>query len=260
MEPTAETNKPTYPIGSVDSALRLLAMIGEQQRVRIAEASKELNVARSTAHRLMQMLQYHGLARQDPETKAYTAGPVLISMGLNIVRNLDVRAIARPEIEALVEEVGETVHFLAFQPDGDLLVLDSVESPRTLRIGGRTGMVLPAFASASGRALLAAMPPERVRELYPNARLPKLNPGTITKRSDLLAELDEVRERGYAVQRDETEPDISAVGAAVPSRHGEPTYAVTIAMPTSRVSDADVQALGRAATRCAERIAVALSL
>ena len=69
------SDKPIYPIGSVDSAMRLLLMIGERDRVRIAEAAKELGVARSTAHRLMQMLLYHGFVRQDPESKAYVAGP-----------------------------------------------------------------------------------------------------------------------------------------------------------------------------------------
>src|SRR5580692_7111858 len=87
-------DKPTYPIGSVDSVLRLLTMIGEREQVRIAGAAAELGVARSTAHRMMQMLAYHGFVHQDPESKAYVAGPRLIGLGLQIVRKLDVRDIA----------------------------------------------------------------------------------------------------------------------------------------------------------------------
>lgn len=252
------SDKPSYPIGSVDSALRLLLMIGEQRRVRIAEASKELNVARSTAHRLMQMLQYHGFVRQDPESKAYTAGPVLISMGLQIVSNLDVRAIARPFVEALVAEVEETVHLLALQPPAEVLCLDSVESPRAVRVGERTGMVLPAFASAAGRAILAQLPIERVHEMFPNPRLPKLHPNTISTRAELDRELEVTRERGYAVQRSETESDVSAVAAHIPDRQGRPSFAITIAVPSSRLTDEQVPDLGKAVIRAAEQAAAAL--
>jgi DNA-binding IclR family transcriptional regulator len=256
--PAAIGDKPSYPIGSVDSALRLLLMIGEKQRVRIADASKELGVARSTAHRLMQMLQYHGLVRQDPESKAYTAGPVLISLGLQIVGNLDVRSIARPFVEALVEEAQETVHLLALQQNGEMLCLDSVESPRAVRVGERTGMVMPAFASASGRAILAMLPPERVQELYPGARLPRLHANTVSTRAKLFEELEETRARGFAVQRSETETDVSAVAAPVPDRRGQPSFALTIAVPSSRLEDADIPRLGAAVIRAAEQVGAAL--
>jgi IclR family transcriptional regulator, acetate operon repressor len=251
-------SKPNYPIGSVDSALRLLALLAEHPSVRIAEASKRLDVARSTAHRLMQMLQYHGLAQQDPESKSYTAGPVLISLGLQAVRNLDERLTARPYIERLMEEVNETVLFLALQDGGQLLVLDSVEPSRALRVGNRTAMVLPAYASAAGRAILATLPAERIRKLYPSARLPRLHPGTIATRKELMDELELTRERGFAVQRTEIEPDVSAVAAHVPTSRGVAQHAVAITVPASRFTDDDVPRLGVAVMACSAAIAAAL--
>lgn len=255
----AVNDRPTYPIGSVDSALRLLLMVGERERVRIAEASKELGVARSTAHRLMQMLQYYDLVKQDVESKAYIPGPMLISMGLRVVRMLDVPGVARPHLEALAAEVEETVVLMARQKGADVICLDSVESPRALRIGSRTGMVVQAHASASGRALLATLPNEEVLELYPATRLPKHQPPSMALRSELLAELESVRAAGYAVQRDESEAGVSAVAAPVRSDEGSASFVVTIMVPTSRLSDDELPRIGEAVVRAASAVAAALS-
>ena len=73
--------KPAYPISSVDSALRLLLLVGEQGMLRVADASRALGVGRSTAHRLLSMLQYHGFVQQDPVSRAYLAGPSLFGIG-----------------------------------------------------------------------------------------------------------------------------------------------------------------------------------
>jgi DNA-binding IclR family transcriptional regulator len=243
----------------VDSALRLLLMVGDRDRVRIAEASKELGVARSTAHRLMQMLQYYDMVKQDPESKAYTPGPMLIRLGLRVVRMLDVPAVARPHMETLAGEVQETVVLMARQEGTELLCLDSVESTRALRIGSRTGMAVQAHASASGRALLATLPMDELLALYPSARLPRPQPRSITMRKELLEKLDVVRAAGYAVARDESEPGISAVAAPVRSGEGSASFVLTIMVPTSRLTDDQVPAMGDAVMRQAGEVAAALS-
>lgn len=251
-------DRPSYPIGSVDSALKLLRMVSEHERVRISDASKELGVARSTAHRIMQMLYYHGFVKQDPESKAYTAGPVLIGMGLQVIRKLDVRAVARPHMEALVAELQETVMLLARQTDTEVVCLDSVESPRALRVGGRTGVVLTAHTSASGRALLSTIPDAEVRALYPHARLTNLRPTSIKTRAALLEELALTRERGFALQRDETEDDVSAVSAPIGGSEGRASFALTITIPTARMTDALAAQIGEAVMSEAREMATAL--
>jgi len=250
-------SKPSYPIDSVDNALRLLLLVAERKRLRLPEASREIDAARSTAHRMLQMLRYHGFVDQDPESKAYTPGPVLINLGLQVVRELDIRAVARPHLQTLVDELGETVQLFALQGT-DVLGIESIESPRMLRIGSRTGMVLPAHATASGRALLAELPTERIRELYPEPRLPALTPGTITSRSRLEEELAITHERGYAVNLGELEPEVGAVSAAIRERRGQAPFAVTVAAPASRLPEARIAEIGEAAKRCAAEIAAAL--
>ena len=146
---------PAYPIASVDSALRLLKLFRDTPRVRLSEASEHLGVALSTAHRLMAMLAYHGFVRQEAGSRAYVAGPALVEIGLAAVRELDIRRHARPVLESLAASLGETVH-LAVLEGGTVRYLDAVESPRTLRVASRTGSVLAANCTASGKALLAS--------------------------------------------------------------------------------------------------------
>ncbi len=254
----AENEKPMYPIGSVDSAMRLLLMVGERDRVRIADAANELGVARSTAHRLMQMLLYHRFVRQEPESRAYAAGPRLIGLGLQLVRKLDVRHTARPYMESLASETQETVHLFALQAEGSVLCLDSVESPRSLRVGSRTGVVLAASASASGRAILSTLATDDVKEMYPSGRLPKHEHSAIKLRTELLERLQRARELGYAIQRDESEAGVSAISAPIRVNNETASFALTVALPTSRLDDQIATAIGAAVITAAGEIADAL--
>ncbi|HZO37070.1 MAG TPA: IclR family transcriptional regulator [Solirubrobacteraceae bacterium] len=249
---------PAYPVGSVDTAIRLLLIVAEREEVGVSAAARELAVARSTAHRLMQMLQYHGLVQQRQETKTYVPGPTLAKIGLLASRSLDIRAVAQPRMATLMEIADETVHLFTLR-GSDVVCLHSVECKRPLRVGRRVGESLPAYATAAGRCLLAGMDSSRVHELYPSEQLPAIQPGTIASRDALEQELERVRDRGFAVQQQQTESDVNAIGAAIYDRLGPPTLAITISMPSSRFDEADADRLGKAARECADGIASALS-
>lgn len=253
-----DRTQPNYPIGSVDKALRLLRSFSDRSAVRVADVSKDLGVARSTAHRLLEMLQHHEFVQQDPVSRAYIAGPALLKIGLSAVRNLDLRALARPIIDELVAEIQETAH-LVILSGRDMLIIDAAESPRLLRIGSRLGGTVPAHAAAGGRALLATLSVARVEELYPTERLTALTANTLTSRKELLCELEQVRARGYAVSVAEVEPDVTTVAAAIPACGGRTMpAAITISVPRSRVGQDDLPRLGQAAVAAAGRIAALL--
>ena len=135
--PESETG-PAYPIASVNNALLLLLLFREQPRVRLTDACKYLGVAHSTAHRLLAMLAHHGFVQQEPVTRAYIAGPALVEVGLAVVGSLNVREQARPMMEELAAETGETVHLGVLEGD-QVRYVDAVESERALRVVARTG-------------------------------------------------------------------------------------------------------------------------
>ena len=229
--------EPAYPIASVNNALRLLLLFRSQPRVRLSEASEHLGVAHSTAHRLMAMLAYHGFVRQEQDSRTYIAGPALVEIGLATVHQLDIRRQARPVLEHLADSLGETVH-LAVLEGSNVRYLDAVESSRALRVASRTGSVLAASCTASGKALLAELPDAEVSAMFAGqAALPRLTPRSITSRSGLLAELRKVREAGCAVNREESEEGVASVAIAVHGRQHVPVAALVVSAPVSRMTE-----------------------
>lgn len=249
--------QPAYPIESVDNALRLLRLLRERAEVRVSDASREIGVARSTAHRLLAMLQHHGLVQQDEASRAYVAGPALLDFALAMLRDRDIRSHARPVLETLSRETGETVHLIALQ-GRDVLFLDCVESTKAVRVGNRTGLVLPAHCTSAGKVLLAALPPEQVRVLYPHERLPGLTRRSIRTRTRLERELAAVRRRGYATNVGETEDEIGSTGVLVRDRQHSPRAALSVAIPASRLTDRGIAAAARAAQRAAAALGESL--
>ncbi len=217
MKDVDVARKPNYPIESVDNALKLLLLFAEQKAMSVSEASRAIGVAPSTAHRLLSMLQYYDFVVQNPTTRFYEAGPTLLNLGLAVVREMDIRRLARPFMEELRSEVGETVHLTILQGK-NVLFIETVESFQALRVGDRTGISLPAHCTASGKALLAELSLERLHELFPSEQLAGLTPRSLTSREALERELSQVCERGYATNFDESEPDVSAISVAIHDR------------------------------------------
>ena len=227
---------PQYPIESVDNALQVLLLLGEKPSLRLTDVSNYLGVASSTAHRLLAMLQYRGFVRQDGATRSYVTGPMLDGLAFGILRRLDVRTRARPVLERLNAELQETIH-LGRLEGSDVHFIDSIESSRALRVGGRLGRSMPAHCTSTGKALLAELPYEEFSRLYPEEELAQVTSHSIGTRTALEAALAEVRAQGYARSQEESEEGVSSVAVALHSTRA-PRLAINAAVPTSRMSDA----------------------
>lgn len=237
-----ETEKPGYPIESVDRALSVLLHFENVETITLAEASRDLGVSRSTAYRLLSMLQYRGFVRQDPRTKAYLPGPALLRVGLAAVRSLDVRAAARALLERVVERVDETGHIACLQR-ADAFYLDSAEGKKQIRAVPLVGTSMPANCSAAGKILLAHLPRYRLDALLHDAKLPKMTKNSITSVPALLKELEKIREQGYALDDEESEIGLRAVAVRVqhPNVRLSIDAALTIAGPSARLTDEWIQ-------------------
>ena len=221
---------PQYPIESVDNALRVLMLLVGRSEIRLTEVSSHLGVASSTAHRLLAMLQYRGLVRQDPQTKAYRSGPSLDSLAFSVVGRLDVRLRARPALEKLNADLRETVH-LGRLEGSQVDFVDSIESSQGLRVSGRLGVAMPAHCTSTGKALLAVLDAEQLDALYPGAALPRLTARSIATTKVLKSELIAVRRRGFATSNEEGEEGV--VSVAVPLGAG--SFALGVSVPVSRM-------------------------
>lgn len=232
---------PTYLINSVDHALHLLLLLQERSELRVRDVAKELNVADSTAHRILSTLAWRGFVIQDRGSKTYRAGRVLVEIALAAIKELDVRRRAHSHMERLAGFLHETVNLIALEDDGCRFI-DGVEGDRLMRVSARTGTLLPAYATSGGKVLLAELPTDKLHELYPKG-LRKLTDKTSTDFGTLEVELARVRERGYALNIDESEVGLRAVAVAIRDRSGRAIAALAVTTPSSRMLPTHIPAL-----------------
>ncbi|BBZ59082.1 IclR family transcriptional regulator [Mycolicibacterium monacense] len=222
---------PQYPVESVDNALQIVMLLATRNELRLTDVSAHFGLASSTAHRLLAMLSYRGLIRQDPKTKAYRAGPGLDLLAFSVLRRLDVGDRARPVLEKLNATLRETVH-LGRLEGAEVDFVASIESPQALRVSNRLGVAMPAHCTSTGKALLSALGPEELDRLYPQPDLVQMTRNSIASRAALHAALAEVRRRGYAISNEEGE--VGVISIAVPLRSG--AYALNASVPVSRMT------------------------
>lgn len=150
------------------------------------------------------------------------------------------RQVARPAVERALAQTGETV-FLTVRSGLDLLYLDAVMPPTAVRMVGRPGDRDLLHATSQGKVLLAFLPSPRREEIVQHLQFERLTARTVTDRERFLAELEVVRERGFAIQNEEREEGIRAVGAPVLDRGGYPVASICLAGPSSRITSTDLE-------------------
>ena len=220
-------------LSSVDNALRILMLLSARPSLRVADAAAELGIARSTAHRLLTTLKDHQFAAQDKANSAYRIGPALTRIGLAANQRLDIRSAAAPVLERLRQQTRETVSLSVLEGQ-DIRFVDCLEGTQSVRVGDRTGLVLPASSTAGGKALLAALPEADLDLRFPGDELPAPTASAPRTRERLRAELATVRRDRFAINVEESENGISAVAAAVCDPAGSPLGALAIVVPASR--------------------------
>lgn len=238
-------NPPAYAIESVDNALQLLLLLRRDGSLRVSTAADELGVARSTAHRLLAMLKYRGFVVQDSD-RMYRPGPAFREMGAGgpVVA---LPLLARPHLEWLSHQVGETVNLMT-RKGATVRFVESVEGTEVLRVGSRVGVTLPAYRTSGGKVLLADLNRADIEQLHP-----QFVPGS-PELAGVLRQLSATRRNGYGTNFEETEAGVIALGVCIRDASAEAVAALTIAAPTVRYRRGDILRLLPSARTAAERI------
>lgn len=223
---------------------------------RLADLARAARLHRATAHRLLAALEREGMVARDPSGDLYRLGPEAIALGARAARATDLRAVARPELEALAAHSGETAT-LEVLVESDMLILDEVLGTALIGATASLGTRWPAHATSTGKAVLAALPDAR-RRVVLGARLARCTDRTITSAAALARELAAVRRRGFASAVGELELGYVAVGAAVLDPERGPVAAVSVGGPAPRFSAARIAAVGRQVKAAAARVSTAL--
>ena len=225
-------NKPPYALSSVDNVLRLIELLRGAGCLRVSEAARELEIGQSTAHRLFSMLVFRGFAMQDDEHR-YIPGVKLGTPNQLTDYTKIIESVAAPVMLRLRTETQETVNLVVRQGT-QVCFVTSVESPQLVRVGDRRGATLPMQKTSGGKAMLAVLPISEVRELFAVGTPESLMDGS--EWTALLVDLRLVRRRGYALNEEQTERGVSALGVALIDEFRKPFAGLSVAAPSSRWS------------------------
>jgi IclR family acetate operon transcriptional repressor len=247
----AAASSPRYPIESVANAARILGMFRNASELRISDVAEALSVSPSTAHRILTTLEAADMVAQNSTTRCYVTGPALIAIAQALAPTQSRWEFARPFLAELGERTGATVNLQILQ-GADVAFVESVESGRPVRVGSRLGAIMPAYCTSGGKVLLARLAEDDLLRLYPSQQLPARTSKSITTRDELLAELNQVRRRGYAVNFGESEAGISAVAVLVSNVSGHGEFALAISAPENRLMQAQVRLLVAELTKTAQ--------
>ncbi len=244
---------PQYPIGSVDRALKLILLLGERPQIRLTDAAKHLDVASSTAHRLLAMLQYRGFVRQDPGSKAYHAGPALMSVAFSVFNRIDIEGAAQPVLLQLSQRLKESVH-VGMLEGANVRFIAAAEGPTAVRVASRLGRTLPAHCTSTGKALLARLSDGDLARLYPAEELTRVTAHSVGSRTELHVELNRIRQQGYAVNREGSEEGVASVAVFIPTRAPGVLLALNAAAPVHRLGSSQYRAVAALLIEAANEI------
>jgi IclR family transcriptional regulator, pca regulon regulatory protein len=245
---------------SLERGLAILsAFTPDRPALGISELARKLGLTRSTTHRYVATLASLGYLHQDEQTRKYRLGPRVLDLGFSVLGSLELREIAAPHLRRLTDTTGHTSN-LAIRDDTDVILIDRVRGlpgryhhlEYSLHVGSR----LPSYCSATGKALLAFLPRADLDRLLDRIDLVQRGPRTVTDKRTLLAELEQVRRTGVAVNDEELDSALRSIAAPVRSRTGEVVAAVNVSIPWSPVAMKDLVAeLGPAIQATARQIA-----
>jgi IclR family acetate operon transcriptional repressor len=241
----------------VDRALDLIeALVAADGEVAITALAARTGLHVSTVHRLLATLLRRGYVRQNPETSRYYAGAKLATLSEGRSRYGELRLRARPLLRALTESTRETANLVVLD-DLQAVYIETVPSPQVVRLFTAVGNRTPLHATGAGKVLLANLPAARRDALLDRLDLRGYTAHTIVDRAALRRTLDEVRERGFAIDDEEYDEGVRCVAVAVGSA-GAPVAALSISAPANRLTRQRCAEIAPALRRTAAELAESL--
>lgn len=246
-----------YQVQSVGRALDIVAFVADssEEGLAVADISRMLGISKSSTLATVRTLVAHGYLRPVEPGPRYRLGMSLIRLGDLTARQFPIAEICTPVLREIAQQTRLTAR-AAVADEGFPLFVDRVDGPGTIRFHTPLGRREPAHATAAGKSILSTIAHEDVRAMFRKKALPSHTENTITSIDRLLRELDNTRERGYAVDDEEDVTGVVCVGAAFFNHAGTCAGALSVTglkadLPAERITD-----LGLTVRRYADTISV----
>jgi DNA-binding IclR family transcriptional regulator len=237
---------------SVLKALDVLeTLVAARGPMPLSDIARAVDRPLPTVHRLLRTLELRDYV--ESLDGRYRLTLKLFDLGTTVASRIDIVAESRPRVEALCQELDETINVSVRSGTSAVYVL-KVESPRSVRLISQLGMHVPLHCTAMGKVLLAYLDDAQREEVLDGLELAPRTDHTIVKRGRLDAELARVAERGWAVDSQEFDYGLVCVAAPIFDHTGRITAAISAAGPDARMREERLPAVGAAVTRAAADI------
>jgi DNA-binding IclR family transcriptional regulator len=224
-------------IQSVERAADVLELfLTSSSELSVKEISQELALSKSTVHGILKTLEHRGYLEQNPNDLKYRLGMKLFELGIAVENQLDVGKIARPFIESLVAKLKETVHLVVLQRD-EVIYIEKVEGPQTLRISSQVGKRAPIHCTGVGKAILAFQGDSEIDRILSTTSLEPYTEYTLTDKEEIKKQLKKIQQQGFSVDDEEIELGLRCVAAPIFNHQGKAIASVSCAAPTMRLED-----------------------
>src|SRR5215471_138749 len=204
---------------SLERGLALLsAFTSTRPLIGVSDLAREVGLSRSSAHRYIATLAALGYLEQDRPTRKYRLGPRVLDLGFSAINSMELRQIALPDLQQLSDATGHTVN-MAILDGLDIVYVERCRSAqagqRDIDLNLHVGARLPAYCTSLGKVLLAYLPADEQAELVSRIDFTRRGPNTLTSRTSLKAELERVRQSGFAINNEELAYGLRSIAAPV---------------------------------------------
>jgi DNA-binding IclR family transcriptional regulator len=246
-------------IRAVERALDVLqCFTSRTPELTMTQIADQIGIHKSTVHRLLGTLERRRFVQRDPSTGVYRLGIRLLQMSYLALEHNDLRRVALPFMLRMRDKYQENVD-ISVLDETEVLFVNHLDGPQRVKVAATTGQRLPAFATASGKVILAYLPEAEVKQLLARG-MPRYTRHTPQSADEVLEDLRLVRERGFDYSVEEYEDGISAVAAPILDSGGRPLAATAIVGPAYRLDEARVLEIAPELLETAREIAEELAI
>lgn len=263
MPKNSSKPKSEYAIQTVSNALRMLEVFHTESEMGVSDLARELGLHKNNAFRLLATLELAGYIQQTPSTELYHLGPRCLELGQSFARSHTLMNQARPILEELARDVGETAH-LGILSGRQVVHLDGILPDQRVLTGLRVGDRIDAHCTALGKTLLAGEisrsgAPLELEADFLDGKLPRYTDSTLADPAKLMEELRAVQLQGYATDVEEYAVGLRCVAAPVRDVNARVIAGLSLSGPSSRLSEEKLhgsvaEAISAAANRLSREI------
>ncbi len=245
LGPDGMDEQGSSPIQAIVNAVDTIDYVAKSnQGVGVRELARALRLTRGTASRVLYSLYFCGLLRRDETQSRYVLGSKILELASGHLRSLSIGEVARRHMADLSLESGETV-FLGILDRDHVTIVDRIDSTQPLRMASELGVREPAYCTALGKILMADLSDEACRRLLEGQQFEPHTAKTLRSKDEVLARIDEARERGWALDDEEFFEGVRCIAAAIRDHDGRVVAAVSVAGPRFRLHDDRLQTMAR---------------